>query len=108
MVVLAGLAILVAGLAGGPATGAAMIGGGCLLVTLSVAEMSLREHLAGFKSHVLLLGFLPVLALHAAAYLLISDRWRGPAALALDAAAFAALAMPLRRVFMRAHARASR
>jgi hypothetical protein len=103
---LTGLAILVAGVARGRDEGAAMIGGGCLVLTLAVAEMSLREHFSGFKSHTLLLAFLPVLAAHAAVYLLVSDGWRGPVALAADAGAFAAVAIPLRRAFVHAHARA--
>jgi hypothetical protein len=101
-----GLALLVVGVARGRDAGARMIGGGCLLLTLSVAEMFLREHIAGFKSHVLLLAFLPVLSLHAATYFLVTTSWRGPVALAVDVAVFAALAIPLRRTFIRAHARA--
>jgi hypothetical protein len=103
---LGGLAILVVGVARGRDEGAAMIGGGCLVLTLAVAEMCLREHFTGFKSHALLLAFLPVLAAHAAVYLLVSDTWRGPVALAVDAGAFAVLAIALRRTFCAARARA--
>jgi uncharacterized membrane protein len=106
LVMLIGLVLLAVGIARGRDAGAEMVGGGCLLLTLSVAEMSLREHLAGFRSHVLLLAFLPVLTVHAAVYFLVSDRWRGPVALAVDAVAFAALAVPLRQIFVGAHARA--
>ncbi len=91
----------------GFATGApALLATGIGVLTVVVAELSLREHLAGFRSHSLLLGLLPVSAVHLGAVYLGAVAWRGPPALALDLALAGALALWLRRRFTAARASA--
>lgn len=77
-----------------------------LLLAVVVGELCLREHLAGFRSHTLLLAALPVTALHAGVFFAISDAWSGPLALATDLALGAALAWLLHKRFKAAHERA--
>jgi len=42
----------------------ALLGGGALVLVVSVGELCLREHFAGFRSHSILLALLPVIAAH--------------------------------------------
>lgn len=77
-----------------------------LLLAVVAGELCLREHLAGFRSHTLLLAALPVMALHAAVFFAISDDWSGPLALATDLALGGALAWLLHKRFRAAHERA--
>lgn len=84
---------------------------GVLAVGLGTAEVSWREHRSGFRSHTLLLAFVPVLALHSAVVLGYSalaspSRALNLAMLAVDVAVFALLARRLRASF--ANARATR
>jgi hypothetical protein len=87
----------------GSGRGAAMIGAGAFILTVTVTEMCLREHLAGFKSHTLLLAFLPVVVLHSLIYFVISDDWRGPAPVFVDLSVFAVLALLLHQKYRAAH-----
>lgn len=97
-----GIAIFLIGFAGAPAL--LLAGVGVLVVVVS--ELCLREHFAGFRSHTILLGLLPVAVLHLAIVLLVSDDWRGPPALAADLAIGGGLAWWLQRRFRRAQSRA--
>src|SRR3712207_3872802 len=56
LVVLVALILLVAGFVTEPPRGAIMIGAGLVLGSLAGLELSLREHLAGYRSHTLLLA----------------------------------------------------
>jgi hypothetical protein len=74
LVVLVGLALLIVGFFVSEQRGAIMIACGIALASLAGLELSVREHLAGFKSHsTVLAGALAVLALAAGYFLLPSD-----------------------------------
>lgn len=96
-----GLVLFLIGFAGA----AAVMVAGVLVLFVVVAELCLREHFAGFRSHSLLLGFLPVTAAHVA---LVAGglMLRGPVALAVDVTVAGALAWWLQGRFSRAQAAA--
>jgi hypothetical protein len=71
LVVLIGLVMLVAGFFVQGARGATMIVAGIALASLSGLEVSIREHLAGYRSHsTVLAGAVAVLALGVGYFLL--------------------------------------
>ena len=76
------------------------------VLAVVVAELSLREHFSGFRSHSILLGLLPVTVVHLGVVYLGSVTWRGPLALAIDLAIAGALAWWLQRRFVVAQGRA--
>lgn len=98
-----GLVLFVIGFAGG---GPAPLVAGVGVLTVVVAELCLREHFAGFRSHSILLGLLPVTAVHLGFVYVSGVTWRGPLALALDLAIAGALARWLQRRFVVARERA--
>jgi hypothetical protein len=71
-----------------------------------VAELCLREHLSGFRSHSILLALLPVAIVHLGVVYLADPTWRGPLALALDLAVAAGLAWWWQRRFAAAREQA--
>lgn len=79
-----------------------LTGIGVLVVV--VGELCLREHFSGFRSHSLLLGLLPVTAVHLAVVYAGEVTWRGPLPLVLDLAVAGALAFWLQRHFVAAQA----
>jgi hypothetical protein len=98
-----GLVLFVFGFASSaPALFVAGIG----VLVVVVAELCLREHLAGFRSHSILLGLLPVTVVHLGVVYLADATWRGPLALAIDLAVAGALAWWLQRRFLAAQASA--
>lgn len=97
-----GLVLFLIGFTGAPAL--LLAGVGVLVVV--VAELCLREHLTGFRSHSILLAMLPVTIVHLALVVLAGLTWRGPLALALDLALAAALAWWLQQRFRVAQERA--
>ncbi len=97
-----GLVLFVLGFASAPAL--LLAGVGVLVVV--VAELCLREHFAGFRSHSILLGMLPVTTVHLAVVVVGDVEWRGPLALAIDLAIAGALAWWLQRRFRVARGRA--
>jgi hypothetical protein len=97
-----GLVLFLIGFAGA----AAIMVAGVLVLFVVVAELCLREHFAGFRSHSLLLGFLPVTAAHVALVVAGGLTLRGPVALAVDVALGGGLAWWLRRRFAMAQATA--
>ena len=77
LVVLLGLVLLIVGFFVGENRGAVLIACGLTLAALAGLELSVREHLAGFKSHsTVLAGALTVPAL-AAGWFLLPDDLRG-------------------------------
>jgi len=86
------------------APGLFLAGVGVLVVV--VAELCLREHLSGFRSHSLLLGLLPVAVVHLGIVYASGTSWRGPLAMAVDLALAGALAWWLQRRFVVAQGRA--
>ena len=97
-----GLVLFLIGFAGAPAV--LLAGVGVLVVV--VAELCLREHFAGFRSHSILLAMLPVTTLHLGLVVLGGVNWRGPLALAIDLAIAGALAWWLQQRFRLAQGRA--
>lgn len=83
---------------------------GVLALGLGTAEVSWREHRSGFRSHTLLLAFIPVLALHTAVVVGYStiaapSRALNVGMLVVDIAVFVTLARHLRASFRDAQAR---
>jgi len=97
-----GLVLFLIGFTGAPVL--LLAGVGVLVVV--VAELCLREHFAGFRSHSILLGMLPVTTVHLALVGLADVQWRGPLALAVDLAIAGALAWWLHQRFRLAQGRA--
>jgi len=100
-----GLALFALGFVAGTA---ALFLAGVGILAVVVAELCLREHFAGFRSHSILLGLLPVTAVHLGVVYAGAATWRGPVALAIDLAAAGALAWWLQRRFVAEQARARR
>ena len=74
LVVLIGLVLLLVGFFVGDARGVVMIACGLTLASLAGLELSVREHLAGFRSHsTVLAGSVTLVALAAGYFLLPSD-----------------------------------
>jgi len=90
------------GFAGAPLLLLAGVG----LLVVVVAELCLREHFAGFRSHSILLAMLPVTIVHLGVVVLAEVDWRGPLALAVDLAIAGALAWWLQQRFRTAQGRA--
>jgi hypothetical protein len=89
---------------------APLLAAGVLALGLGTAEVSWREHRSGFRSHTLLLAFIPVLAMHTAVVLGYSavatpSRALNLGMLVVDVAVFALLARRLRSLFADARAR---
>ena len=97
-----GMVLFLIGFAGAPAL--LLTGVGVLVVV--VAELCLREHFAGFRSHSILLAMLPVTIVHLALVVLGDVAWRGPLALAIDLAIAGLLAWWLQQRFRAAQGRA--
>ncbi len=72
------------------------------VLVVAVCELCLREHFSGFRSHSILLGLLPVSAVHLGIVYAGAATWRGPLALAIDLAVAAGLAWWLQRRFVAA------
>jgi hypothetical protein len=73
-------------------------------VMLGTVEVTLREHLSGFRSHAILLSLLPPLVFHTAVILITQTqttvpRWLNVALLPIDGALFAVLFRVLRARF---------
>lgn len=103
-----GIALFLAGFASGGSRGAWLLTIGIGVLSVVVAELCLREHFAGFRSHSVLLGLLPVTIAHMLVVLLISSDWRGPLVLVVDLALAGGLAWWLRGRFAVAQDRARR
>ena len=97
-----GLVLFLIGFAGAPAL---LLAGVAVLVVV-VAELCLREHFAGFRSHSVLLAMLPVTTVHLGLVVFADVAWRGPLALAVDLAIAGALAWWLQQRFRIAQSRA--
>jgi hypothetical protein len=103
-----GLVLFGVGFASGGSGGAWLLVIAVVLLSIVVGELCLREHFGGFRSHSVLLGLLPVTALHMVVVLVVTSDWRGPAVLAVDLALAGALAWWLRGRFAVAQDRARR
>ena len=103
-----GLVLFLGGFASGGARGAWLLTIGIGVLAIVAGELCLREHFAGFRSHAILLGLLPVTAAHMLIVVAITDAWRGPAVLVADLAVAGGLSWWLRGRFAVAQDRARR
>ncbi len=96
-----GLVLFLIGFAGAPVL---LLAGVAVLVVV-VAELCLREHFAGFRSHSILLAMLPVTTVHLGLVVLADVAWRGPLALGVDLAVAGTLGWWLQQRFRIAQSR---
>jgi hypothetical protein len=76
--------------------------GGIVLCALGVIEVTSREHLAGFRSHSILLAAIPTVGAEFLLVRVMPSSWPRATALIGDAIVFALLFWPLRRRYVRA------
>jgi cytochrome c biogenesis factor len=102
--ILAGAIGTVVGLNRGISHGGPPLIAGLAAVVIGTAEVTLREHLSGYRSHTLILALLPTIVFHSAVVLIVAAFTTTPRALNvallfLDAAIFAFLFKLLRARF---------
>jgi len=104
LLILVGAIGTVIGLQKGVSHGSAPLLAGLAAVVVGTVEVTLREHLSGFRSHAVLLSLLAATVLHTAVVLIVAafthtTRALNVGLLALDAAVFAAVFKLLRARF---------
>jgi hypothetical protein len=105
LLILVGAIGTVVGLSRGVSHGGAPLFAGLAAVMIGTVEVTLREHMSGYRSHTLILALLPVIVFHSAVILVVAAFTRLPRALnvgllAADAALFAFLFKLLRARFV--------
>ena len=101
LVVLAGLVMLVGGLVVGGTQGGVAVTSGIVLCSLGGLELSIREHVSGYRSHTLLLAGVPAVIVLAVLFYFGPDGLAAPLRVAIAAAAFALAAAALAALFRR-------
>jgi hypothetical protein len=101
LLILVGVVGVILAWRGGIASHAALIAAGLAAIAIGTMEVTLREHLAGFRSHTVLLAIVPPIVVHSATILALAGfmrvpRWVNLPLLALDIALFAVLYKYLR------------
>jgi disulfide bond formation protein DsbB len=92
LLILVGIIGAVVAFLRGVASNAALLGAGIGAVAIGTIEVSLREHLGGFRSHALMLAVLPAVVFHSAVVLVVlalasrAPSWLNVALLPLDVA----------------------
>ena len=71
LILIGAIAVIVA-LARGPERNVALLIAGLVAVAIGTVEVTLREHLSGYRSHTIVLSLLPVVALDSAVALLVA------------------------------------
>jgi hypothetical protein len=104
LLILAGAIGTVIGLNRGISHGGPPLIAGLAAVVIGTAEVTLREHLSGYRSHTLILALLPTIVFHSAVVLIVAAFTTTPRALNVallfvDAALFAFLFKLLRARF---------
>jgi hypothetical protein len=104
LLILAGAIGTVIGLNRGISHGGPPLIAGLAAVVIGTAEVTLREHLSGYRSHTLILALLPTIGFHSAVVLIVAAFTTTPRALNVallfvDAALFALLFKLLRARF---------
>ncbi len=105
ILILVGAIGTIVGIRRGLSHGGPVLIAGLAAVVIGTVEVSLREHLSGYRSHTIMLALLPVIALHSIVVLGISTVTTVPpllnvAMLAVDGAVFAFLYKVLRARFL--------
>jgi hypothetical protein len=114
LLILVGAIVVVIGLRNGVSNAGATTLAGLAAVAIGTIEVTLREHLSGYRSHTVLLALLPVLIFHSLTLLAVSafatpPRLANVGLLAIDMALFVFLFKLLRARFLDArHARVLR
>lgn len=103
IVIAIGITMFVLGLIRGPEEGATLLGLGVLVCAIAVVEVTLREHLTGYRRHVLVLSFIPTVAFQTTVGLLFG--WTGIGPSGVSIVLFLALATTLNRVWHHASRR---
>jgi hypothetical protein len=112
ILIVVGAVGMVVGLSRGASHGRTPLLFGLIAVALGTIEVTLREHMSGFRSHTLLLAILPIVVFHSVVVLAIGAFGHvtpaiNIALLAIDLALFALLFRVLRARFKEAQGRAS-
>jgi hypothetical protein len=105
LLILVGAVGTVVGLRRGISHGGPPLFAGLAAVVIGTVEVTLREHLSGYRSHTLILALLPTIVFHSAVILIVAAFTRLPRALnvgllLVDAALFAVLFKLLRARFL--------
>jgi hypothetical protein len=105
LLILVGAIGTVIGLRRGISHGGPPLFAGLAAVAIGTVEVTLREHLSGYRSHTLILALLPTIVFHSAVILIVAaftrlPRWLNVALLVPDAALFAVLFKLLRARFL--------
>lgn len=95
--ILGGAVLLVAGLLGGGGSRALLLGFGFALVFIATVELTLREHLAGYRSHSVLLAGCAAAAV--LAILAFGTGLSRPLLVGVAAIVFAVVLMVMRKIF---------
>lgn len=104
LLIFVGALAIAIGMIRGPERNLTTIVAGIALVLIGTLEVSVREHLSGYRSHTMLLAVVPVVALHSVIVLGLASlttipRWINVALLPLDVALIVLLLRWLRRRF---------
>ncbi len=92
LLILVGMIGAVVAFLRGVESSAALLGAGIGAVAIGTLEVAMREHLAGFRAHTLMLAVIPAVLFHTAVVLLVpafanyAPRWLNVALLPLDVA----------------------
>jgi hypothetical protein len=105
LLILVGAIGTVVGLRRGISHGGPPLFAGLAAVVIGTVEVTLREHLSGYRSHTMILALLPTIVFHSAVILIVAAFTRLPRALnvgllLVDAALFAFLFKLLRARFL--------
>jgi hypothetical protein len=81
LLIVVGIVGAVIGLGRGISHGVAPLSAGIAAVLIGTIEVTLREHLSGYRSHTILLAMLPVVVFHVAVVLIVAALTQVPKAL---------------------------
>lgn len=102
LVTLIGIVMLVAGfVVGGSSRGPILIVAGIAIASLAGLELAIREHLAGYRSHTLVLAGVPAVIVLGVFFVAAPDALSPALRIAIAAAVFAVFALALARLFTR-------
>lgn len=100
LVTLIGIVMLVAGfVVGGSSRGPILIVAGISIASLAGLELAIREHLAGYRSHTLVLAGVPAVIVLGVFFVATPDSLSPALRIAIAAAVFALFALALARLF---------